>query len=219
MYCKKCGKQIPDDSVFCQFCGTDNSMDNATEAIDKTPRTATPLPDEHFTNNSNAVKHKNKTGLVILLVSLFVAVGVLAYFGCQTSSKVYVYRGVGWRSQLVDESLRNTIEEDYKNYKYLIIEDTGYVLYNSDYKYGRRHESFSKLGEITTELYQGDDYSFPVIYFGLDREGKPLMDIMVDDSIQKENSPYYFLVVRYDEEISNFEAIRILLEYKNAKIF
>lgn len=25
MYCKKCGKQIDDDAVFCQYCGTDNS--------------------------------------------------------------------------------------------------------------------------------------------------------------------------------------------------
>lgn len=27
MYCKKCGKQISDDSVYCQYCGTPQNND------------------------------------------------------------------------------------------------------------------------------------------------------------------------------------------------
>lgn len=31
MYCRKCGKQIPDNSRFCSFCGEDLSSDINTE--------------------------------------------------------------------------------------------------------------------------------------------------------------------------------------------
>ena len=29
MFCRKCGNQIPDDSLFCQFCGTATAQDAA----------------------------------------------------------------------------------------------------------------------------------------------------------------------------------------------
>ena len=38
MYCKKCGKEIPDDSVFCLYCGT-----NLKESITESPRTEEPI--------------------------------------------------------------------------------------------------------------------------------------------------------------------------------
>ena len=38
MYCKKCGKEIPDDSVFCLYCGT-----NLKESITESPKTEEPI--------------------------------------------------------------------------------------------------------------------------------------------------------------------------------
>ena len=38
MYCKHCGKQIDDDSVYCRFCGLPQTeMDNSTSPNHSTP--------------------------------------------------------------------------------------------------------------------------------------------------------------------------------------
>lgn len=34
MFCRKCGKQIPDDSDFCPKCGTRNAIDIELEDVD-----------------------------------------------------------------------------------------------------------------------------------------------------------------------------------------
>lgn len=36
MYCKNCGKEIDDGSIFCKFCGTDLSgLENRTDSVNK----------------------------------------------------------------------------------------------------------------------------------------------------------------------------------------
>ena len=48
MFCIKCGKQIPDDSVFCMGCGTKvPRLEQATE-IEKTPAPMEPVKKENF---------------------------------------------------------------------------------------------------------------------------------------------------------------------------
>lgn len=61
MYCFNCGKQIPDDSVFCPECGTRVDAPLNTEARDETPTTILnkpseevfPTPEEASTQNSS----------------------------------------------------------------------------------------------------------------------------------------------------------------------
>lgn len=33
MYCKKCGKEIPDNSNYCQYCGDVQTSDNSSKMI------------------------------------------------------------------------------------------------------------------------------------------------------------------------------------------
>lgn len=35
MYCKRCGKKIADDSVFCQYCGTAQDVSNKDTSVDE----------------------------------------------------------------------------------------------------------------------------------------------------------------------------------------
>ena len=53
MFCTNCGKQIPNDSVFCEFCGT--KIDNAKAADE--PVKMQPRPEKQ----ANTEKHILKT--------------------------------------------------------------------------------------------------------------------------------------------------------------
>ena len=39
MFCSKCGKQIPDDSIFCAYCGARLATASAESAQDASPKT------------------------------------------------------------------------------------------------------------------------------------------------------------------------------------
>lgn len=89
MYCRKCGFEIPDDSVFCAKCGT------PVEGAAAHPQE--PEPAVVTFNNSAAaptpVKKKKKTGLLIACVAVALAlVGAGVYF--------FVLRGAGSASVL-----------------------------------------------------------------------------------------------------------------------
>ena len=77
MYCKKCGKQIADDSVFCQFCGTALDVNRKDTPIVETIKTVTP-PDEMKAENPSKSKfsisklsEKQKVWLGIYVVWFF----------------------------------------------------------------------------------------------------------------------------------------------------
>ena len=77
MFCKKCGKAIPDDSQFCPYCGTDN----LTVPVE----TASELPSSVQENKQEPIaptpeKHKKSAakGFWIGLLA-FVLVALLAY--------------------------------------------------------------------------------------------------------------------------------------------
>ena len=105
MYCKKCGSPIPDDSRFCNYCGTSVSpvvqqpavpqspMANqqapqtsmAKQPAPQTPMANHQVPQSHFFQLANpqppvSKKKKKKTGLIILILVLVVllAAGAVA---------------------------------------------------------------------------------------------------------------------------------------------
>lgn len=70
MFCKNCGKEIPDDSKLCPYCGAQNPKEDAAA-----PKKAPP-------------KKKKHTGLVILAVLLLlIALSVAAYMISYNNAK------------------------------------------------------------------------------------------------------------------------------------
>ena len=43
MFCRHCGKQIPDDSKFCPGCGAETALENAEPVAARAPEAA-PVP-------------------------------------------------------------------------------------------------------------------------------------------------------------------------------
>lgn len=225
MYCKKCGKQIPDDSRFCSYCGTDNSMDGADHATNETTVISSQTSNEHRPQGADSGKKKKKTGLVIFVVVLIAVIGCAFYYvsyakkasqqegqqpSQQASQQVFVFRAVGGGKDISPETI-GTIEKHYQDYCYLIIEDTDYVLFNSEYKLGQRYNFVSETAGIRTTLipYENDA---PIILMYPTAYG----EITVYDAVFN-NEYSYSLLIHY-ETVSNSEAKQILSRYKDANI-
>lgn len=63
MFCKACGKEITDDSVYCSYCGTNQLVDRAE--ADK--------PEKTETGNPGKIKKLEKFGGVVLPVAKGIA--------------------------------------------------------------------------------------------------------------------------------------------------
>ena len=63
MYCKECGKEIPDDAKYCSICGTPVKLDNA----ERSRRSTTPPSSEGIN------RHNIKAYLILIAIHFWVA--------------------------------------------------------------------------------------------------------------------------------------------------
>ncbi|WP_026520676.1 zinc-ribbon domain-containing protein [Butyrivibrio sp. VCB2001] len=85
MFCTNCGKQIPNDSVFCEFCGT--KIDNAKAADE--PVKMQPRPEKQ----ANTEPENNKSNKVVTVLASVVLIAVacvlvLAFVGIKEKDKL-----------------------------------------------------------------------------------------------------------------------------------
>ena len=145
MFCKKCGQKIPDDSRFCPYCGTDNTVDFLSETAEENGKTIVSHMETQSSPKKDPVKQGKKTGLTALLILVFIAVIGLAIYAViksgnvttttknpnETSIKVYVYdtaAGYG-----VNSETEETIKDIYSKY-YLYKDANGWAIYNPEAK-------------------------------------------------------------------------------------
>lgn len=81
MYCKKCGKQIPDDSRFCPLCGTDNAMEAPEEVTETISFQAS---SEYDSNERFPEKQKEKGKAKIVWAIIALAIVGIAVFAAIT---------------------------------------------------------------------------------------------------------------------------------------
>ena len=48
MYCNKCGRQLPDNSQFCNFCGAQQSTSSGTQSSGEQQRSGSVVPQKVF---------------------------------------------------------------------------------------------------------------------------------------------------------------------------
>ena len=113
MYCKNCGKKLPDDARFCDRCNTSvRKMDNKQELIEslkeeRIARRKLKTAQERL-KKIKKVKRK-RVQLIVWFVIIFAALGVVSF----AVTNIWFSR----HSDLTDEEvgkLRDEIENNYK---------------------------------------------------------------------------------------------------------
>lgn len=98
MFCKQCGKEIPDDSRFCLYCGTDNSEKEVTESqleevTTTQPKEVIPPPAEPDNKPITSTNSKKKTPWLLYVILGIVLIAGLAYFASYSSAKSAAING------------------------------------------------------------------------------------------------------------------------------
>ncbi|MCM1251681.1 MAG: zinc ribbon domain-containing protein [Clostridium sp.] len=75
MYCKNCGKQIEEESRFCQYCGAINES-APNQEMQKI------IPDK-----KEKKKRKNKKTVIIIVIAIFIVLGAIIFFSGDDSSQ------------------------------------------------------------------------------------------------------------------------------------
>ena len=144
MFCKKCGKAIPDDSQFCPYCGTDN----LTVPVE----TASELPSSVQENKQEPIaptpeKHKKSAakGFWIGLLA-FVLVALLAYTVPYLIAKKAAIDGNYEKAKSLLKVPAITEMHDKYLFEYI---DAGQLVEQE--KYGAAYKAFDKLASIGYE--------------------------------------------------------------------
>lgn len=76
MYCKNCGKEIPDDSKFCQHCGCSQSNnDNNISERDNDKS----ISDNSLPNHGNIIKFLSKNKKFIGIYAIWLIINFILY--------------------------------------------------------------------------------------------------------------------------------------------
>lgn len=91
MYCRKCGKEITDESKYCQFCGALQETDETTRA-----ETVKKSTEQTINEMKEQIVHGQETGKLYLIIGWVSMVVSLAFipvvFGAVAVIMGYLYR-------------------------------------------------------------------------------------------------------------------------------
>ncbi len=90
MYCRKCGKELTDESKYCQFCGALQETDETTGADEVKKST-----EQTFSEMKEQIVHRQETGKLYLIIGWVSMVVSLAFipvvFGAVAVIMGYLY--------------------------------------------------------------------------------------------------------------------------------
>ena len=76
MYCKNCGKEIPNDSRFCQHCGSSQSNNDKTQLERDCGKSAS---DNYMSNYGNIINVLSKSKKLIGIYAIWVIINIILY--------------------------------------------------------------------------------------------------------------------------------------------
>lgn len=109
MYCKNCGKQIPDDSLFCQFCGT--KVTQMEEQIKQPVQETVSFEDENIqfeyedtpSTNKNILADKG-IRIIALILACMLALGL-------ATNGIALFKNKDKKEDKVEEVIKEETEE------------------------------------------------------------------------------------------------------------
>jgi len=76
MYCKNCGKEIPNDSKFCQHCGSGQSNNDSIQSERDCDNSAS---DNYKSNYGNIINVLSKSKKLIGIYAIWVIINIILY--------------------------------------------------------------------------------------------------------------------------------------------
>ncbi len=145
MFCKHCGKQIADDSSFCQYCGGKQSMEASSidNAPNKPNNSLNVNGNINFSNNESLlnriIKFSSKNSSICLTYAVWFVLNIILLV-CGSNSNGFfprIYKDYHWRDGNIGEW---AIEWEIENYGWVefiiyvillpLLIYVGYILYN-----------------------------------------------------------------------------------------
>lgn len=159
MFCKKCGKEISDQSIFCRYCGEKQIEDETVNEIRQEPETNTEidtvdvefqkLPEkQHKSLNTKSIWKGSIIGLIIVLALVGFAYPVVSKQLAKTKSK----------EEMIAE-YEKQIEEIKQSYSHFIMTQEEDSIYKEKIKtYDSIEKEVSNYDDITTSYEEVTSY-------------------------------------------------------------
>ena len=146
MYCRKCGKKIPDQATFCDSCGTEVSsvQEQKVSAAGSFPES---YPRQMNTGSAAAVGHKNRA---IWIVPVALLIGLVIFFVFKNTQKADPLLGTWYLqvSELTGQPISVTFAENTVTFGAGAIQNQNAMTLK-----------YEKVGEDSLKIYseKGDD--------------------------------------------------------------
>lgn len=131
MICRRCGKKLPDDSVFCQYCGTKVETINESNA-------------NEWNNYSYIDKKPKKQGLILFFILI---IGVMLIGGgVLLATTIEGWNGAGTAEKelpKVENNATKTPEIENNKVTYLWYDTDGKLLFEERIKRGKQHSEYA----------------------------------------------------------------------------
>lgn len=123
MFCKNCGKQIDDDTKFCEYCGASIEFKAETVSNENSEQKVSAMRDSVSNGNISVKKKINKPLLIAIIV--IVVIGILGVAGAISVEKYFYRKG--------DEAIKAVQDSYFEFLPEMTVGDLLYEYYGEDY--------------------------------------------------------------------------------------
>lgn len=127
MFCRKCGKEIVDGSVYCSFCGAEQAPEEEQAEVYQAEKTEPPSADS-AEEPSSAPRQRRLGKWLIAIVSVFVVASIICVIVWRQSTAWTRDLTLTYIDHVVSDEYGHFIDNSYEIYE--ITNNTSHTLHN-----------------------------------------------------------------------------------------